>query len=163
MNQKSIHHFFGPGVSTKTNGIIGIRYRGLSMFILLLMEEIRTSWYGEYPIIYMVLSISGGAGFHPSTVGMFFSYSQPGFLKTPGRLWRKLHRWNVSHVGRVGSRGRAVEQSGQTALLAVLHCRWLWYSLGGGFKYCIFIFTPNFGGMIHFDKFFQMGGNHQLD
>ena len=27
-----------------------------------------TSWYGEYPIIDMVLYISGGAGFHPSTV-----------------------------------------------------------------------------------------------
>ena len=38
-------------------------------FVLLLMEEIRlTSWYGEYPIIYRVLYIPGGAGFLPSTV-----------------------------------------------------------------------------------------------
>ena len=27
-----------------------------------------TSWYGEYPIVYRVLYIPGGAGFRPSTV-----------------------------------------------------------------------------------------------
>ena len=38
---------------------------------LLLMEEIRlTSWYGKYPIIYMVLYIPGCAGFLPSTVSL---------------------------------------------------------------------------------------------
>ena len=37
--------------------------------LLLLMAEIRlTSWYGKYPIIYMVLYIPDGAGFLPSTV-----------------------------------------------------------------------------------------------
>ena len=38
-----------------------------------MMEEIRiTSWYGKYPIIYMVLYIPGGAGFLPSTVWQVF-------------------------------------------------------------------------------------------
>ena len=31
-------------------------------------KKSRTSWYGEYPIIYRVLYIPGGAGFLPSTV-----------------------------------------------------------------------------------------------
>ena len=41
----------------------------LIWIMLLLMEEILlTSWYGKYPIIYMVLYIPGGTGFFPSTV-----------------------------------------------------------------------------------------------
>ena len=40
----------------------------------MLMEEIRlTSWYGESTIVYMVLYISGGAGFLPSTVCCFLT------------------------------------------------------------------------------------------
>ena len=35
---------------------------------ILLMEEMCTSRYGKYPIIYKVLYIPGGAGFLPSTV-----------------------------------------------------------------------------------------------
>ena len=36
--------------------------------LVLLIEGVRTSWYGKYPIIHRVLYKSGGAGFLPSTV-----------------------------------------------------------------------------------------------
>ena len=44
-----------------------------------------TSWYGKYPIIYMVLYIPGGAGFLPSTVG-----TGPGSGIKAGRGVRQL-------------------------------------------------------------------------
>ena len=52
-------------------------------------------------------------------------------------------------------------------MLFTIHCEfWMFFSpfngyLGGGFKY--FLFSPLLGEMIHFDYFFQMGWNHQLD
>ena len=40
----------------------------LAKTVILLMEKSCTSWYRKYPIICRVLSMSGGAGFFPSTV-----------------------------------------------------------------------------------------------
>ena len=63
------------------NGVSGARSKGWWV-ILLVMEEIRlTTKDDDYPIIYRVLTISGGAEFCPSTVLV--------------RLFRVLKAWNT--------------------------------------------------------------------
>ena len=52
-----------------------------------------TSWYGEYPIIYRVLYIPGGAGFLPSTEAQ----RHPSYPATTATIWSRGSR--VSEVG----------------------------------------------------------------
>ena len=132
-----------------------------------------TSWYGKYPIIYMVSYMLGGAGFLPSTVcrivpsGCIFFWMKPSISqKIPSaktfpknteslkqknkavldlwKRWRKLMMSNLQKQKRNWSRSERGK------------------CLGGGFKYFLFS-TRNLGKWSNLTNIFQMGWNHQLD
>ena len=64
----------GQPLSFKAEIIDLITGETVGQFLLWWLKSC-TSWYGNYPIVYRVLYIPGGAGFQPSTVWLRYNYT----------------------------------------------------------------------------------------
>ncbi len=95
------------------------RPRPQNLSLLLLMEEIRlTSWYGKYPIMYMVLYIPGGAGFLPSTVSKIWGNNSWELIEAQGKGWEGCQ---ASFWGEVGYLWWVTSQQMQKMILAEIN------------------------------------------
>ena len=122
------------------------------LVIILLMEEIRlTSWYGKYPIIYMVLYIPGGClGFLPSTVcnNITLSYEESLLRTLMPNMWSIIIKFADVCCNSHEYQVLVENQNGWTTdwderISAAKHCqRWEEFFRG----YCVEIWKVTGGG-----------------